>query len=192
MTMPEIYVFGGCNGSGKTTLATTILSSLNNQLEFVNADIIAAKLNPNDVDSVAIQASRLMLERLNTLSRQRTDFAFETTLAARTFVRFLKKCLAQGYRINLVYVWLESAELAINRVARRVASGGHNIPEDIIRRRYERGRTNFIELYSPIADYWIVYDNTGASRNVIAERTPSRQITVYQPLIWQRITQESL
>ena len=133
--MPEIYVFGGCNGSGKTTLATTILSSLDNQLEFVNADIIAAKLNPNDVDSVAIQASRLMLERINTLSRQETDFAFETTLAARTFVRFLKKCQAQGYRINLVYVWLESAELAVNRVARRVASGGHNIPEDIIRRR---------------------------------------------------------
>ncbi len=133
--MPEIYVFGGCNGSGKTTLATTILSSLDNQLEFVNADIIAADLNPEDVDSVAIQASRLMLERLNTLSRQGTDFAFETTLAARTFARFLKKCLAQGYRINLVYVWLESAELAVNRVARRVASGGHNIPEDIIRRR---------------------------------------------------------
>ena len=73
--MPEIYVFGGCNGSGKTTLATTILSSLDNQLEFVNADIIAAKLNPNDVDSVAIQASRLMLERINTLSRQKSDFA---------------------------------------------------------------------------------------------------------------------
>ena len=82
--MPEIYVFGGCNGSGKTTLATTILSSLDNQLEFVNADIIAAELNPNDVDAAAIQASRLMLERLSTLSRQGTDFAFETTLAART------------------------------------------------------------------------------------------------------------
>ena len=82
--MAEIYVFGGCNGSGKTTLATTILSSLDNQLEFVNADIIAAELNPNNVEAASIQASRLMLERLNTLSRQGTDFAFETTLAART------------------------------------------------------------------------------------------------------------
>ena len=190
--MPEIYVFGGGNGSGKTTLATTILSSLDNQLEFVNADIIAAELNRNDVDAVAIQASRLMLERLSTLSRQGTDFAFETTLAARTYARFLRKCQARGYRINLVYVWLESADLAVSRVARRVASGGHNIPEDIIRRRYERGRKNFVELYSPIADYWIVYDNTGATRNVIAEKTPSQQITVYQPLIWQQITQESL
>jgi predicted ABC-type ATPase len=190
--MPEIYVFGGCNGSGETTLATTILSSFENQLEFVNADLIAAELNPNNVEAEAIQASRLMLERLNTLSRQKADFAFETTLAARTFARFLRQCQAQRYRINLVYVWLESAELAVNRVARRVASGGHNIPEDIISRRYERGRNNFVELYSPIADYWIVYDNTGASRNVIAEKTPSRQVTVYQPLIWQQIIGESL
>jgi predicted ABC-type ATPase len=113
--MPEIYVFGGCNGSAKTTLATKILSSLNNQLEFVNADIIATEINPNDVDAMAIQASRLMLERLKTLFRQGEDFAFETTLAARTFAQFLRKCKAQGYRINLIYVWLESAELAVNR-----------------------------------------------------------------------------
>ncbi|MGK7897585.1 MAG: zeta toxin family protein, partial [Xenococcus sp. (in: cyanobacteria)] len=149
--MAEIYVFGGCNGSGKTTLATTILSSLDNQLEFVNADIIAAEMNPSNVEAAAIQASRLMLERLNTLSRQGTDFAFETTLAARTFVRFLRECQSKGYRINLVYVWLETVELAVNRVARRVASGGHNIPEPTIRRRYERGRKNFVELYAPLA-----------------------------------------
>ena len=189
--MPEIYVFGGCNGSGKTTLATTILSLFDNPIEFVNADIIAAELNPNDVNAVAIQASRLMLERINTLSRQDRDFAFETTLAARTFAKFLRECKAKGYRINLVYVWLESAELAVSRVAKRVASGGHNIPEDIIRRRYERGRDNFVSLYSPIADYWIVYDNTRHTRSVVAEKTPSRQITVYQPSILQQITQES-
>ena len=189
--MPEIYVFGGCNGSGKTTLATAILSSVDNQIEFVNADIIAAELNPNNVDAVAIEASRLMLERINTLSRQGMDFAFETTLAARTFAKFLRECKANGYRINLVYVWLESAELAVSRVAKRVASGGHNIPEDVIRRRYERGRGNFVELYSPIADYWIVYDNTRQTRNEVAEKTPNQQITVYQPSIWQQITQES-
>ncbi|MGL5941220.1 MAG: hypothetical protein ACRC2S_12635 [Waterburya sp.] len=87
---------------------------------------------------------------------------------------------------------MESAELAVNRVAKRVASGGHDIPEATIRRRYERGRKNFIELYSPIADYWIVYDNTGATRNVIAEKTPNQQITIYQPLIWQQINQKLL
>ncbi len=186
--MPEIYVFGGCNGSGKTTLATTILSSPDNQLEFVNADIIAAELNPNDVDAAAIQASRLMLERLSTLSRQGTDFAFETTLAARTFGRFLRKCQAKGYRINLVYVWLESADLAVSRVARRVASGGHNIPEDIIRRRYERGRKNFVELYLPIANRFQAYDNSRDNNSLVAYRSASNQeITVIESDIWNQI-----
>ncbi len=186
--MAEIYVFGGCNGSGKTTLATTILSSLENQLEFVNADIIAAELNPNNVDAAAIQASRLMLERLNTLARQGTDFAFETTLAARTFARFLRKCKAQGYRINLVYVWLESAELPVNRVARRVESGGHNIPEDIIRRRYKRGRNNFVELYLPLADLFQAYDNSGEQNSLIAYCSDSEQgITIIKHDIWNQI-----
>ena len=186
--MAEIYIFGGCNGSGKTTLATTILSSLENQLEFVNADIIAAELNPNNVDAAAIQASRLMLERLNTLSRQGTDFAFETTLAARTFARFLRNCQAQGYRINLVYVWLESVELAVNRVAKRVISGGHNIPEDIIRRRYERGRKNFVELYLPLADLFQAYDNSGEQSRLIAYCSESEQgITIVKHDIWNQI-----
>ena len=120
--MPEIYVFGGCNGSGKTTLATTILSSLDNSLEFVNADIIAAELNPINVDAVAVGASRLMLERINTLSRQNRDFAFETTLAARTFAKFLRECKARGYRINLVFVWLESANLVSSQSSSQKSS----------------------------------------------------------------------
>ena len=184
--MPEIYVFGGCNGSGKTTLATTFLSSLPG-VEFVNADIIAADLNPNDVDSVAIQASRLMLERLRVLSARSLDFAFETTLAARTFARFLKECKGKGYKINLFYVWLDSSELAVARVARRVASGGHDIPTDTIIRRYERGRKNFIELYSPIADRWIAYDNS-KERQKIAEKPLNQSVTIYQPSIWPQIT----
>ena len=185
--MPEIYVFGGCNGSGKTTLATTFLSSFPG-VEFVNADIIAADLNPNDVDAAAIQASRLMLERLSTLSRQGTDFAFETTLAARTYARFLRKCQDRGYRINLLYIWLESADLAVSRVARRVASGGHNIPEDIIRRRYERGRKNFVELYLPIANRFQAYDNSRNNNSLVAYRSASNQeITVIESDIWNQI-----
>lgn len=184
--MPEIYVFGGCNGSGKTTLATTFLSSFPG-VEFVNADIIAADLNPNDVDAAAIQASRLMLERLSTLSRQGTDFAFETTLAARTFAKFLKQCQGNGYKINLFYVWLNSPELAVARVASRVASGGHNIPRDTIIRRYERGRKNFVELYSPIADRWIAYNNS-QERQKIAEKPLNQSVIIYQSSIWQQIT----
>ena len=183
--MPEIYVFGGCNGSGKTTFATTFLSALPG-VEFVNADIMAADLNPQDVDAVAIQASRLMLERLKVLSVRNIDFAFESTLAARSFARFLKECKSKGYRINLVYVWLESAELAVARVAKRVESGGHNIPTDTIIRRYERGRKNFLELYLPISDRWIVYDNS-KQRQKIAEKPLNEPTIVYQQQIWQQI-----
>lgn len=185
--MPEIFVFGGCNGSGKSTLALKLLSSSNPSPEFVNADIIAAQLNPDDVESVAISASRIMLERLNILAKQKVDFAFETTLAARSFARFLRQCQSQGYRINLIYTWLNNPELAIRRVAKRVASGGHNIPQDIIRRRYQRGLSNFFNLYSPLVDYWIIYDNSQSSTNVVAEKTINDPPIVYLPLIWQQI-----
>ncbi len=121
--MPEIYVIGGCNGSGKTTFALNIFPNLGN-IEFINADIIAAQLNPDNTDLVAIQASRIMLERLKTLAKQQTDFAFETTLAARSFAPFLRQCQAQGYQVNFIYVWLNSVELAITRVALRVARVG--------------------------------------------------------------------
>jgi len=131
--MPEVFVFAGCNGSGKSTFASRILNLASPPVEFVNADIIAAQLNPEDVDAVAISASRMMLNRIKILSEQGLDFAFETTLAARTFARFLRNCKNKGYRVNLIYVWLNSPDLAVLRVAKRVASGGHNIPQDIIR-----------------------------------------------------------
>ncbi len=185
--MPEIFVFGGCNGSGKTTLAANFLSSITD-VEYVNADIIAAQLNPFDVEAVAIRAGRMMLERLNALATSEVDFAFETTLAARSFAKFLRECKNKGYQVNLVYVWLRSVELATNRVAKRVASGGHNISESTIIRRYNRGRQNFIELYMPIADRWRVYDNSEAKIEPIAYCFDSRRSpTILQPNTWNKI-----
>ncbi len=184
--MPEIYVIGGCNGSGKTTFALNIFPNIGN-VEFINADIIAAQVNPDNPDKVAIQASRIMLNRLKTLAQQKADFAFETTLAARSFAPFLRRCQAQGYQVNLIYVWLNTVELAITRVALRVASGGHNIPEDTIRQRYHRGRKNFLELYSKLADSWIVYDNTTPLRKTVAEKTLNSPAVIYQLEIWQQI-----
>ncbi|MEL6928198.1 MAG: zeta toxin family protein [Cyanobacteria bacterium J06600_6] len=184
--MSEIFVFGGSNGSGKSTIATRFLSSINPSPEFVNADIIAAQLNPDDVDAVAIKASRIMLDRLKVLTNQKVDFAFETTLAARSFARFLRECKEKGYTVNLIYVWLNSPELAISRVAKRVASGGHDIPTDIITRRYQRGLNNLIELYLPLADRWIVYDNSN-QRTKIAEKPIFEPIIIYQPDTWQNI-----
>lgn len=189
--MPNVYVIGGANGSGKTTVARRLLPYFLDVFEYVNADEIAAGLSPFNLESVAIQAGRLMLERLNTLVKEQADFAFETTLAARNFARFLRNCKAHGYTINLIYFWLQTSELAIKRVQRRVESGGHNIPIKVIRRRYERGKQNLIQLYLPLCDKWIVYDNSGDNPQLIAECPFNQQAIIYQPSIWQQITEES-
>ena len=186
--MPHLYVIGGANGSGKTTAAREILPYFLEVIEYVNADEIAAGLSPFNPESVAIQAGRLMLERLQTLVKAKADFAFETTLAARNFARFLRECKTKGYIINLIYFWLQSPELAIARVRRRVESGGHNIPEDTIRRRYERGRKNLIDLYLPLCDRWIVYNNSSPLLQIIAECPLNQEPLIYQPQLWTQIT----
>jgi predicted ABC-type ATPase len=180
-------MIGGANGSGKTTAAMQILPYFLEVFEYVNADEIANGLSPFNLESVAIQAGRLMLERLETLVNVEVDFAFESTLAARNFAQFLKECQIKGYVINLIYFWLQSPELAIARVKRRVESGGHGIPEDTIRRRYDRSRKNLVELYLPLCDRWIVYDNSHPILQRIAERTLSQELIIYQPQLWSQI-----
>ncbi|MBY5285718.1 zeta toxin family protein, partial [Anabaena sp. PCC 7938] len=147
--------------------------------------ILWSSLNP---ESVAVKAGRLMLARLETLVNAEADFAFETTLAARNFARFLRECQAKGYIINLIYFWLQSPELAIARVRRRVESGGHNIPEETIRRRYERGKKNLIELYLPLCDRWIIYDNSNPILQLIAEQPLNQESIIYLPQLWSQIT----
>jgi predicted ABC-type ATPase len=185
--MPNVYTIGGANGSGKTTVALNLLPNILEVFEYVNADAIAAGLSPFNPESMAIMAGRLMLERLQALADSGIDFAFETTLAARTFAHFLRKCKAKGYRVNLIYFWLQSPELAVERVGRRVASGGHFIPEDVIRRRYERGRRNLIELYLPLCDRWIVYDNSEPTLRMVAECGSGQQLIVSEPETWNQI-----
>jgi predicted ABC-type ATPase len=186
--MPNLYIIGGANGSGKTTVALGLLPNPLGVFEYVNADAIALGLSPLNPESMAIQAGRLMLERLQVLASSGTDFAFETTLAARTYAPFLKDCKAKGYTINLLYFWLRSADLALERVARRVASGGHVVPEADILRRYERGRRNLLELYLPLSDNWIVYDNSETILRVVAECVIGAQPLIYESEIWNRIT----
>jgi predicted ABC-type ATPase len=144
--MPNLYLIGGCNGAGKTTAALTVLPNVLNCQEYVNADAIAAGLSPLNPDAMARQAGRLMLQRIRELIQAGVDFSFESTLAARSFAPLLQDCKSAGYVIHLAYFWLRSPELAISRVARRVASGGHSIPEETIRRRYRTHLTSFRSL----------------------------------------------
>ncbi len=134
--MPNLYIIAGCNGAGKTTASYTVLPEMLNCKEFVNADSIAAGLSPFNTESVAFEAGRIMLQRINTLLNDGVDFAFETTLATRSYVSLIKEAEALGYKISLLYFWLESPNMAKQRVAERVKEGGHSIPAEIIERRY--------------------------------------------------------
>ncbi len=157
---PTCYVIAGPNGAGKTSASLRILPPLS-CMEYVNADAIAAALSPFQPEKSAIEAGRLMLQRIHELAEQGVDFAFETTLASRSFVPFLKRCKEKGYQIVLIYVYLSTPDLAVSRVDERVKAGGHNIPEHVIRRRYTRSLHNFVNLYMSLADAWEIYDNSG-------------------------------
>jgi predicted ABC-type ATPase len=165
---PQVAILGGINGAGKTSSSEAILRFGMRIPIFVNADTIARGLNGFNPESEAVRAGRIMLEHLRYLAAQRKSFAFETTLAARTYADWLAELKQQGYSVHLLYYWLERPELAIERVADRVRSGGHDIPEDTIRRRYSRSVRNFLELYRPVVNTWQVYDNTGEDGQLIA------------------------
>jgi predicted ABC-type ATPase len=159
-TGPQVIVIAGPNGAGKTTLAPFLLRDKLGLLEYVNADPIALGLSGFAPGGVAIEAGRVMLKRLNDLAKQRRNFAFETTLAARSYFRWIDRLRDDGYTFQLMFVWLRSADLAVERVRERVRSGGHFVPEEVIRRRYVGGLLNFWRLYQPLANAWSVYDNS--------------------------------
>lgn len=184
---PQIYVIAGPNGSGKTTSAKTLLPELLNCHEYVNADSVAAALSPFNPDAVAMQAGRLMLERIHYLAGQGVDFAFETTLASRTFMHFLENCKTLGYEVNILFLWLKTPDIAIQRVKSRVEQGGHDIPEAVIVRRYFRSISNFLNTYSQTADNWLLYDNSERHSELIAYKTCDISINVIDTAIWQQI-----
>jgi predicted ABC-type ATPase len=163
----RVVLLGGCNGAGKTTASRSLLADTLGLLTFVNADQIAQGLSGFDPESVTVKASRIMLERLRALANQGAAFAFETTLAGRTSAAFLVELRQAGYRVELFYFWLASVELSIQRVAVRVASGGHDVPEATLRQRYPRSVRNFWTLYRPLADRWELYDNSEPGQSVL-------------------------
>ena len=178
--MPVVHIIGGPNGAGKTTLARTLLQQYDEGAEFVNADHIAQGLSAFKPESVSFDAGRTMLDRIHSLSRARKDFAFESTLASRFFAGFLRELKKDGYDVALTYVWLRSPELAIRRVMLRARQGGHDVPRDVIVRRYARGMTNLRNYYLDLADRWQVYDNSDATPLLISEKRSDPEAIVYQ------------
>lgn len=187
--MPRMYIIGGCNGAGKTTASYTVLPEMLSCKEFVNADEIAKGLSPFNPESVSFQAGRLMLRRMEELMSEGSDFAFETTLATRSYVDFVRKAQMHGYFVSLLFFWLPTPEQAIERVAMRVRGGGHNIPQDVIRRRYVRGLQNLVELYIPICDFWNIFDNGSADCQIrlIASGARDKINRLADPLIYKKI-----
>lgn len=164
----NLYIISGCNGAGKTTASYTVLPEILNCREFVNADEIARGLSPFNPSSVAIEAGRLMLQRIEELLKRNETFSIETTLATRSYVNLVKQAQEQGYSVRLLFFWLSTPELAVKRVAERVSKGGHDIPQDIIRRRYVAGINNLFKLFMPIVNYWAIFDNSETPRKKVA------------------------
>lgn len=180
--MPQLYVISGCNGAGKTTASYSVLPEMLGCSQFVNSDEFAKSLSPFSPDSASILAGKLMLLKMDYLFGRHEDFSIETTLATRSLKKIIDKARSENYSVTLLYFWLKSPELAVERVKARVAAGGHNIPENIIRRRYTAGLHYFFDVYSPLVDRWILADNSEIPFKVVAEGQKDRTV------IWDQAT----
>ena len=183
--MPNVVILAGPNGAGKTSAAPVLLRNELRVAEFVNADVIARGLSGFSSDRVAVEAGRIMLQRLDELVAAGQDFAFETTLSGRGFLGAIDRWRSAGYIVRIVYLWLASADVAIARVRRRVAQGGHSVPDDVIRRRYDRGLANFAHSYRTVADRWYLYENTAPLERVSVARGAGDTIDVFDAARWQ-------
>ena len=188
--MPNLYIIAGCNGAGKTTASFTVLPEMLQCKEFINADEIARGLSPFQPETVAIAAARIMLIRIDAMIQNGLDFAIETTLTTRYYAEIIKLAKAKGYYVTMVFFWLNSVDLAIERVKARVNEGGHSIPESIIRRRYKNGIVNFENLFRPIVDYWLLIENTNKESTFIAEGYFSEEPIISNIHIWKIIQKQ--
>ncbi len=172
--MKRLFIISGCNGAGKTTASYSILPEILDCVDFVNVDEIAKGLSPFKPESASIQAGRLMLTRIKMLIEEGRDFAFETTLSTRCYKNLVINAQKSGYQVMLLFFFLRSSDLAVKRVETRVKEGGHDVREEIIRRRYDSGLKNFFDIYAAIVNEWIFIDNSGGPSEIIAQRNGSQ------------------
>lgn len=187
MKQSRLFIIAGCNGAGKTTASFNILPDLLNCQEFVNADEIARGLSPFQPETVSIQAGRLMLKRIDELLTRNQDFSFETTLATRTFVHTINEAQGKGYYVSLIFFWLDSPELAKDRVRKRVSEGGHSIEDEVVERRYWAGISNLFQVYFNKVDSLLVYDNSGIESDLIFEMERNQIPHIHNPATYQKL-----
>jgi len=185
--MKKLFVISGCNGAGKTTASYTILPEMLQCKEYVNADEIARGISPFKPETVAIQAGKIMLQRIKELIANGTDFALETTLATRSHAKMIRYAQDNGYVVTLVFFWLNMLGLAIERVKMRVATGGHNIEEDVIKRRYNTGIKNLFSLYVPLCEYWMIINNSTIPPELIAEGGKKTETKIYNKPTYNKL-----
>lgn len=165
---PDVYIIAGPNGAGKTTFATEFLPNYAKCRNFINADLIAQGVAPFSPESMAFRAGRLMLEEIQLYVKRGEDFGFETTLAGRSYLGLLRRIKKRGYKVHFFFLLIPTVDLALTRIRARVLDGGHDIPERVVRRRFPRSIQNFVLEYRPLADSWILFDNSGAAPKVVA------------------------
>jgi predicted ABC-type ATPase len=175
----KLFIISGCNGAGKTTASFTILPEILNCKEFVNADEIAKGLSPFQPENASFESGRIMLNRIKELLTQNINFAFETTLSSKSYKNKIIEAKSRNYEVILLFFWLKNPELAKERVKIRVSEGGHNIPEDVIERRYIRGIKNLFNIYLPIVNEALIFDNSEGNHVLIAEISNYENITIY-------------
>ncbi|KAA9339997.1 zeta toxin family protein [Adhaeribacter soli] len=183
----NLYIIAGCNGAGKTTASFTILPEILNCKEFVNADEIAKGLSPFQPETVSFEAGRIMLHRINKLLDNNVNFAFETTLATKSYKHKVLQAQQQGYTVTLLFFWLQNVDLAIERVRTRVLEGGHNIETHVIKRRYLNGIKNLFEIYIAIADEVMIFDNSEGKPDLIAEKTLATEISILNEIKFSKL-----
>jgi predicted ABC-type ATPase len=191
MDHPHAVMIGGPNGAGQSTVAPLLLRDTLRVCEFVDADVIARGLAAFDATGAALLAGRTMLERVRDLAARRRDFAFESTMASRSFAPWLRALTSEGYLVHVFFVWIGGVDAALERVRSRALSGGHDVPSDTIRRRFGRSRRNFLELYRPLAYSWHVYDNsTCQGPRLVARGDVDEAERVFRPTVWDAVRRD--
>lgn len=183
----NLYIIGGCNGAGKTTASFTILPEILDCKEFVNADEIAKGLSPFQPEKVSFESGRIMLHRINELLEINQNFAFETTLATKSYKSKVIEAQAKGYNVALLFFWLQNVDLAIERVKTRVQEGGHNIESEVVKRRYVNGIRNLFNLYLPIVNEAMIFDNSGGKPELIAEKVLESDIDIINNIKFDKL-----